>query len=287
MLKIENGRYSNIVRNIIVLVSFTVTFIIVLLYIFYFKNNIEKYDGDVLFPTEYVFFDKNRVFTCTGLTYNFNTKEYYIGNYGKSTPDDNTQEVSIIVCNDKFDIIDEIIPSKDIKNIQGVSYCNKTNTIFFTDTEKIYEIDFNGNVLSNIIIENASTYKPNSILYDDRDDTLWVLCTSDYLFHINTSGEIIDKIECSFRNQDQICFDKNYNILFTVGADYNGTNNYVGLIDIKNRNAKIIYNVSDSYAVEGIFVKDDALYIINDGIFHDAKIRENYIVKYELDNGIE
>lgn len=43
---------------------------------------------------------------------------------------------------------------------------------------------------------------------------------------------------------------------------------------------KFVYRVNESYAVEGILVKDSTLFVVNDGIYHEAKIKNNYVQEY-------
>lgn len=240
-------------------------------------------DSVILESSDKIVIEKDGVLTCTGMTYDSVHDVFYIGNYGKETSEDTIQNASIIVCDKNFNIINEIMLPDNIENIQGVTYSEKTDSIYYTDTFKIYQIDLEGNQLKVIDLKQYEKYNPNSLLYDDRDDTLWVLCAYEYLLHIDVDGMIIDRIECSYKDQDQICFDDDRNILFTVGADYNGNKNYVGLIDIDKREIKILYNVLDSYAVEGIYMNDGKMLIVNDGIFHDATIKNNYVSEYVID----
>lgn len=240
-------------------------------------------DSIILESSDKIVIEKDGVLTCTGMTYDSVHDVFYIGNYGKETSEDTIQNASIIVCDKNFNIINEIMLPDNIENIQGVTYSEKTDSIYYTDTFKIYQIDLEGKQLKVIDLKQYGKYNPNSLLYDDRDDTLWVLCAYEYLLHIDVDGMIIDRIECSYKDQDQICFDDDRNILFMVGADYNGNKNYVGLIDIDKREIKILYNILDSYAVEGIYMNDGKMFIVNDGIFHDATIKNNYVSEYVID----
>lgn len=71
-------------------------------------------------------------------------------------------------------------------------------------------------------------------------------------------------------------------IYFTVGADYQGNNNYVTSFNKKTNDIKIKYRTIESYAVEGIVIRDRKIFIINDGLFHDAIIPKTYISVYDL-----
>ena len=213
---------------------------------------------------------------------------FYFGNYGKETPDDTKQNISVIVCDSEFKIIDEIYPDMLLNDIQGISFCEARDVLYFADGAKIYEMGLDGGIISEITIAEYAEYKPNGVLYDDRDDSIWVLCYTGYLLHIslqdreNGRYEIVDVIDCSFQHQDQLCFDENHNILFSVGADYNGDENYVGCIDVHTHEVSIMYQVRESYAVEGLFVDGGVLYVVNDGIYHSAKYKKNYIAQYRL-----
>ena len=56
------------------------------------------------------------------------------------------QNASIIVCDKNFNIINEIMLPDNIENIQGVTYSEKTDSIYCTDTFKTYQIDLEGNI---------------------------------------------------------------------------------------------------------------------------------------------
>lgn len=222
-----------------------------------------------------------KALTCTGMT--FHDGHFYVGNLGKRNSSDEESQVSIIKYDSNFCEESVIYLPKSIKNIQGVTYDTVHETLWYTDTKLLYEIDENGKELQRLSVKKWSNYGLNGLLYDDRDDSLWILCTANYLIHISKDGTCIDEpIKCSFINQDQICFDENYNIYFTVGADYSGDNNFLGMIETKSGKISISYRLTNSYAVEGIVIHNKKLYVANDGLYHSATIDNNNIQIYDF-----
>ena len=45
--------------------------------------------------------------------------------------------------------------------------------------------------------------------------------------------------------------------------------------------------MKDSYAVEGIFIDDHDMYILNDGYYHNAKVPVNCVNHYRINNQIK
>ena len=123
-------------------------------------------------------------------------------------------------------------------------------------------------------------YKSNGICVDG--DSIWVLCYSKYLLKYNKNGELLEKISFDYKDQDMITLYEDQ-LLITVGADYNGDNNFILSYNLKTKETTVKFKVLGSYAVEGVTVLDGELYIANDGLFHDAKIKSSYIVKYNID----
>lgn len=68
-------------------------------------------------------------------------------------------------------------------------------------------------------------------------------------------------------------------IYFSAGADYHG-DSYIYTVDLKTSKVKPLYVLKDSYAIEGITIVDDVLYVLNDGYYHDAEIPTNQVNMY-------
>lgn len=236
---------------------------------------------DVIPNSSLVLQSSLKALTCTGMAYH--DGHFYVGNLGKRLSSEEEYQVSIIKYDSNFCEESVIYLPKSIKNIQGVTYDTGHDTLWYTDTKLLYEIDENGKELQRLYVKKYSKYGLNGLLYDDRDDSLWILCTANFLIHISKDGTCIDEpIKCSFINQDQICFDDDYNIFFTVGADYSGDNNFLGMIDTKSGEISIRFRLTDSYAVEGVVIQNNMLYVANDGFYHRATIENNNIQIYDL-----
>lgn len=232
--------------------------------------------------------NEGRGFTCTGLTYDDTEQCFYVGNYGKMLPTDTTTYNTIVkLSKDGKNVLGEIklydkIP-EITKDIQGVTVDSSDNSLWVAACEdgKIFHISKNGTLLGNI-----SYTKPSGLAYDKSTDTLWVLNyynNGGNIKNITKTGEEKKSIEFTGINDaDQIYLDSTNDIIyFTAGANYNSSN-YVYKVDLKTEEVTLFKILNDSYAVEGIWIINDWLYIMNDGYYHSAKFNQNYIMIYNL-----
>lgn len=283
------------------------------------KVDVAKIGGVILQelqPVEYIelplYTEERTGFTPTGITYCEKKNKFYIGNYGKSTveseeyrpgiegADVNFISVKTMISIDissimnissiyrKFDaLVQKLRKGLNLSysvpvDVQGIAYDEETKTIWYTNDDTVINCDAeDGTMISSFNVGEYGKYKCNGICVDPMDDTLWVLCFYNYLLHYKKDGQLIEVYRSDYIGQDHICFDKNGNIYISVGEDYHGNNNYVLYFD-KSYNLKKIYRVLDSYAIEGICIVGSDLYVVNDGYYHDAKIKKNYIQKYQL-----
>lgn len=123
-------------------------------------------------------------------------------------------------------------------------------------------------------------YQANGICMDNEDHTLWVLCYNKYMLHFDREGNLLKSYPVNIKDQDMIYMYDGL-IYITVGADYKGEENYCVVFDTQTENIKIQYKLYQSYAVEGIYIDEDYIYIVNDGAFHNAMIPRTYISVYE------
>ena len=70
-------------------------------------------------------------------------------------------------------------------------------------------------------------------------------------------------------------------IYFSAGADYHG-DSYIYTVDLKTSKVEPLYILKDSYAIEGITIVNNVLYVLNDGYYHDAQISVNQVNMYYL-----
>lgn len=227
-------------------------------------------------------------FTCTGLAYDSREDVFWIGNFGKEFPGQSDSYPTIVkVSKDFSEVLDEIEigeitgKNEDI-NLQGVSYDMNTDSLWYTDGKKIINISKKGELICELGLGKYDSCIPNGVVYDPSDDSLWVLCYYDYLINLSRDGNIMGVFDCDFKDQDQLCIDDDGNILFSVGADYSGDENYICTFYKDSKNIEVTFRLTKSHAIEGICSIDNNLYVVNDGLFHSAKSQSNTVCIYEI-----
>lgn len=223
-------------------------------------------------------------FTCTGLTWDSNNQSFWVGDYGAMSPKESTDPRIVEVSQDLKEIKSTVNLSKIVKgndNLQGIAYDDQSDTFWVAVGDTIKNISKEGILLSTLELGRYAKYKSNGICYDSGDDTLWILCYSNYLLHYDKNGKLIDKYNINYSDQDQICLNDD-TILATVGADYHGNENYVISIDKKNGDTQVLYRLESSCAIEGICLIGGKMYITNDGLYHHANILNSYIAVYDI-----
>lgn len=221
-------------------------------------------------------------FTCTGLTWDSKEKAFWIADYG-TTSNDEKKNPRLVKMDRNLNIIGYINLSGVLKsgdNLQGISYDISNDSIWIAIGDSCKNISKLGTVINEFSTDEFMKYKSNGICVDG--DSIWVLCYSKYLLKYNKNGELLEKISFDYKDQDMITLYEDQ-LLITVGADYNGDNNFILSYNLKTKETTVKFKVLGSYAIEGLTVLDGKLYIANDGLFHDAKIKSSYIVKYNID----
>lgn len=221
-------------------------------------------------------------FTITGLTYSSSDNTFYAGNYGKTYTTDTTVKNTIVhLSNDMKTNLGEIDLNTiypDLKDVQGVTIDTSDDTIWFVSPsdKKIYHITKTGENIESI---SLSLSNPTGIAYDSRTDTLWVLSDTS-LVNLNTDGTTNKTITLDIADVDQIYLDIEEDAIYiTAGVDYSG-NSYVYKVKLTSQTYGLMYTLTDSYAIEGIYIKNGKMYIGNDGLYHDAQIKKNIIQTY-------
>lgn len=222
-------------------------------------------------------------FTCTGLFYDKEENCFLVGNAGKYKPNDKQFKATIEVVEKDFSSITSSIPCylnfEKMKDIQGV--CKASDgTIWLCSygENKIRHINENGQEIGYI-----DMLEPSGIANDSRSNTLWVL-TKKYLYNCTYDGKVKRKIKLKIKGQDQIFLDEENNLIYlSVGSNYS-KESYIYMVDLETNEIKPVYELQDSYAIEGIAIVDDVLYVLNDGYYHDAKVAVNQVNMYDLKN---
>ena len=179
-------------------------------------------------------------------------------------------------------MISQISIRDDDADIQGVSYDNVTDTLWYSNGYSVNNCDLEGNVIKTISLGKYEKFKPNGILYDNNSNSVWILCFYHYLLNYSVEGELIKCYKSDYVGQDHLCMDSDGNIYFSSGVDYSGDDNFVVCYRNDMTGPINAYRVLGSYAIEGICILEDYLYVANDGYYHNAYDNRNVIVKYFL-----
>lgn len=221
-------------------------------------------------------------FTSTGLTFDKKDNVFWIGDYGalKSTYSPTPRVIEVNRDLTKvLSIIDLSNVLSNSDNLQGVAYDEITDSLWLAVGDSCKNIKKDGTLISEFDLGKYKKYKSNGICVDK--DSLWVLCYSKYLLHFDKNGQLLNKYRFDFKDQDMI-FNNGNELLITVGADYNGESNYVISFDKNTGKSIVKYQTIGAHAVEGLSIVDGKMYIVNDGLYHNAKIKESYFAVYDL-----
>lgn len=223
----------------------------------------------------------NKKITCTGLFYDEKMNVFYVGNAGKELPKEKNFRATIeIISNDFKKIIKTIECYKlfpEMKDIQGVTK-GTDETIWFCSygENKVRNIDINGNLIFEFYVK-----QPSGIAFDFKNKNIWIL-TNKKLVNYTLEGNEIKSYPIKIKGQDQIYLDEKNDILYiTAGIDYQ-KESYVYSINLKNGDVNLVYILEDSFAIEGISIVGNNLFILNDGYYHDAKVPFNQINIYKI-----
>lgn len=221
-------------------------------------------------------------FTSTGLSFDEKDNAFWIGDYGALKSTDTPTPRLIEVDKDLSKVLNIINLSNILSkgdNLQGVAWDQTNDSLWLAVGDSCKNIKKDGTLISAFDLGKYKKYKSNGICVDV--DSLWVLCYTKYLLHFDKSGKLLNEYRFNFKDQDML-YNNGKELLATVGADYNGEANYVVSFDKATGKSYVKYQVIGSYSVEGISIVDDKMYIVNDGLYHDAKIKESYFAIYCL-----
>lgn len=235
---------------------------------------------DVVAENVILFSDINvEDFTCTGMAYDSTDDAFWIGDFGAMNPENKT-EPRIVEVNRS---IDSVIREIDLDNVldasadlQGVTYDSDLDCLWVAVGDTVCALNKDGEILKTIQLGKYTKYKANGICYDESDDSLWVLCASKYLLNIKKDGTVMKEYSFNYFGQDHICINGDY-LYITVGADYQGINNYVCKVSTIDGDIKALYRVKGANALEGICLVGGKMMIVNDGLYHSDLVGKSYI----------
>lgn len=227
-------------------------------------------------------YEPGKGFTCTGLAYDVRTDTFLVGDIGILQPNTGTIQSQLVKISRDFTTVVGTIPLYTIfptmSDVQGVTI-DKDGTIWVCSPSpnKIYHLTASGTALGEV-----SVTKPTGISYASADDTFWVLNYNNEIVHIQKDGTVIETFSSTFGEALDQCFlDEGHGYLYiTAGANYSGRNN-VYRFDINTHEQTIACTV-DSYSVEGIWIGENEMVIVNDGYYHSATVAVNLANIYTL-----
>lgn len=221
-------------------------------------------------------------FTATGLAYDKKTDSFWIGDHGTYIGD----SIRLVQVSSDFGDLKEIINidgylNSEKNNLQGIAYDAFNDNFICAMGEEIIVVSKSGGVIKSYTDDEIKKYKANGVCIDEQDQSIWILCFDNVLIHYDKMYNLIESYSVNFKDQDMLFCEDN-SIYITIGADYEGNNNFVALFDKKTHELQVKFCATESYAVEGICIYNHQIYVINDGCFHNAKIPKTYVCVYEI-----
>lgn len=220
-------------------------------------------------------------FTCTGAVFDPISNSFYVGDAGKIKPGDGKFEAVIRQISFNFDnqirFFECYKQFESMRDIQGVTIDTAGCIWFCSYGENLVRgINQGGNPIGAYKVN-----QPSGIAYDSSDNTFWIL-TDKKLIHFTSEFNEIKEYSFNVAGQDQLFYDHDHNIIYiTAGDDYHGES-YVYTFDIASETFKMEYILEDSYAIEGITIINDCMFIFNDGFYHNAELPVNQVNIYHL-----
>lgn len=219
-------------------------------------------------------------FTCTGLAYD--SGSFLVGDIGAIQPGGTVQSQIVRLASD-FETVIETIPLylifTSMTGVQGITVDTSDDTIWFCapDDNRVYHMSKSGTALGSITIAT-----PTGIAYSPNDDSLWILNYQNKILRVSKQGSVLETYTFAYNERLDQCFlDPQRGYLYiTAGANYTSRNN-VYLFDVNQHTQEIACTV-DSYSVEGIWIGQNEMVILNDGYFHSAIVAVNQANIYNL-----
>ena len=247
-------------------------------------QTVYKNDVKTIEPDKIVLFSDfgARDFTCTGLTYDSVDEAFWIGDYGALSVNE-TPEPRLIEVDKNLNAIIRILPISDVIekgcNLQGVAYDIQEDCLWLAVGKNIFAVNKEGMIIHSIDMEKYAGSLSNGIAYDKDDDSIWVLCASNYLLNYSKNGTLLAELPFNYADQDHLCIMDGY-LYITVGADYNGRNNFICKVSSQDGSITTLYRTYGAESLEGICIHDGHVMIVNDGAYHNDPIGHSYITVY-------
>lgn len=224
--------------------------------------------------------------TCTGLAYDAQSDTFLVGDIGKALPSSTGFASQIIRVSPDFLTVEEQIPLytsfQNMSDVQGITIDTSDGTIWFCSTSENLIRHISADVTS--IGSFSVSGSPTGIAYSPKDDSLWVLtyANSNNIKRMSKTGTVLEQYTFSYSDTLDQCFldpERGY-LYITAGANYSSRNN-IYLFNTSTHAQSITCTV-DSYSVEGIWIGEDSMIIVNDGYYHSATDGRNVANFYDL-----
>lgn len=224
--------------------------------------------------------------TCTGLTYDANTDTFLVGDIGKALPSSSGFASQIVRMSHDFQSVVEQIPLytsfTSMQDVQGITIDTTDGTIWFCSTSEnlIRHINADGTSIGSFPVSRG----PTGIAYSPLDDSLWVLtyASLNNIKRMSKTGTTLEQYTFNYSDTLDQCFlDPQRGYLYiTAGENYSSRNN-IYLFNTSTHAQSITCTV-DSYSVEGLWIGQTEMVIVNDGYYHSAYDGRNVANFYDL-----
>lgn len=227
--------------------------------------------------------DTGKGFTITGLSYDSGTDTFYAGNIGKATPISSQETPQIVnLSKDGSTIIGQIAVGAT-HDLQGLSYdtFNDNHVYAVPSNNQIYKINKDGTnnaaILTDAQLTAIGITAVQALAFDTVRGQYWI-GQGNEVKRVTAGGtEARTYTLDAHADIDHFYHDPvNDHLWITYGIS--GGWGFVVVIDcdtsIPTGDAVFVKNfqLPNSYAVEGISVVDDVMYVGNDGYYHNADI---------------
>jgi DNA-binding beta-propeller fold protein YncE len=224
--------------------------------------------------------------TCTGLAYDAATNTFLVGDIGKELPSSpGFASKLILVTPDFLEVVGQIdiysiFPS--MTYVQGVTIDTSDGTIWFCSTGEnlIRHITASGDSIGSFSVSGT----PTGIVYSPLDDSFWILtyASNNNIKRVSKTGTVLEQYTFAYNEQPDQCFldaERGY-LYITAGDNYSSRNN-IYLFNTSTHAQSITCTV-DSYSVEGLWIGQEEMVIVNDGYYHSAYDGRNVANFYNL-----
>ena len=225
--------------------------------------------------------------TCTGLSYDKQSDTFLVGDIGKTTPSAAGFASQIVKVSSDFETVKGTIPLyttfPNMSDIQGITIDTSDGTTWFCSTSEnlIRHINSNGTSLDSFSVSGGS---PTGIAYSPADNSFWILTygSTNNIKHTTKNGTVIEQYTFAYdATLDQCFLDAGRGYLYITAGDNYSSRNNVYLFNVNTHEQSITCTV-DSYSVEGLWIGQNELVIVNDGYYHSAYDNRNVANVYDL-----